>query len=286
MKVNFVKMNSQGNDFIIIDNTIAAHCLTLAQIKKISSRNDIGCDQLLMLDIKDMHHVSCNIFNQDGSEAYQCGNGMRAIMFFLNKYYKYVHASIIVKGIKYYASIDDKKNIKINMGKPDFINSKIVSDQHMISINKLKAGYVFRQEDFSFSYSPISLGNFHCVVFSDDCYSQKARISQILYNYYKDEPNISFILNYKKFNQKKDSYIRLKVKERGAGWTKSCGSGASATAAFVIKNSTYSDDHIDEVSIEQDGGELNIQWMASSDSDDNLYLIGPTTFEYEGIWND
>ena len=54
MKVNFVKMNSQGNDFIIIDNTIAAHTLTLAQIKKISSRNDIGCDQLLMLDIKDM----------------------------------------------------------------------------------------------------------------------------------------------------------------------------------------------------------------------------------------
>lgn len=286
MKVNFVKMNSQGNDFIIIDNTIAAHSLTLTQIKKISSRDDIGCDQLLMLDIKDMHHVSCRIFNQDGSEAYQCGNGMRAIMFFLNKYYKYIHACIIVKGIKYLASIDGEKNIKINMGKPDFINSKIVSDLPVISIDKLKVGYMFRQEDFSFSYSPISLGNFHCVVFSDDCYSEKERISKILYNYYKDEPNISFILNYKNFYQKKDSHIRLKVKERGAGWTKSCGSGASATAALVIKNSIHSDDLIDRVSIEQDGGRLDIQWMTNSDSDNNLYLIGPTTFEYEGIWND
>ena len=286
MKVNFVKMNSQGNDFIIIDNTIAAHSLTLTQIKKISSRDDIGCDQLLMLDIKDMNHVSCRIFNQDGSEAYQCGNGMRAIMFFLNKYYKYIHACIIVKGIKYLASIDGEKNIKINMGKPDFINSTIVSDLPVISIDKLKVGYMFRQEDFSFSYSPISLGNFHCVVFSDDCYSEKERISKILYNYYKDEPNISFILNYKNFYQKKDSHIRLKVKERGAGWTKSCGSGASATAALVIKNSIHSDDLIDRVSIEQDGGRLDIQWMTNSDSDNNLYLIGPTTFEYEGIWND
>ena len=279
-------MNSQGNDFIIIDNTIDAQPITLSQIKKISSRDNIGCDQLLMLDIKDPQNVTCRIFNQDGSEAYQCGNGMRAIMFFLNKYYKYVEASIIVKGIKYLASIDNQNNIKINMGKPEFIKSKIISDLPKTSIEKLETGYMFRQGDFSFSYSPIRLGNFHCVVFSDDCYSEKEHIAKILYTYYKDEPNISFILNYKKFYQKNDSHIRLKVKERGSGWTRSCGSGASATASLVIKNSFFFGDLINEVIIEQDGGKLTIKWINNPRKGEDLYLIGPTTFEYEGVWND
>ena len=287
MKVDFVKMNSQGNDFIIIDNTIASHSLTQSQVKKISSRENIGCDQLLILDIKDAQNVICRIYNQDGSEAYQCGNGMRAIMFFLNKYYKYDNAAIIINGIKYYASIDSNMNIKINMGLPNFIDSKIVAEPPRITIEKLKTGYMYREEDFAFSYAPIELGNFHCVIFSDDCYSEKEKISEILYRYYKDEPNISFVLNYKRFNQKKDNFIKLRVKERGAGWTDSCGSGASATAALVIKNSFFEDNSTNQICVEQKGGKLNIQWSNTSPiSNDNLFLIGPTTFDYEGIWND
>ena len=113
MKLNFVKMNSQGNDFIIIDNTSSQYNLTTSQVMKISSRDSIGCDQLLLLNIKSPDNVLCQIFNQDGSEAYQCGNGMRAIMSFLNKYYNYKKSSIAVKGVKYHASYLNENHIKM-----------------------------------------------------------------------------------------------------------------------------------------------------------------------------
>ena len=124
MKVNFVKMNSQGNDFIIIDATNDSVSLTSTQIQEISSRSNIGCDQLLILDIQNSDNVACKIYNSDASEALQCGNGMRAIMFFLNKYYKYEKATIIVGGAKYFSTMNSSEIIKVNMGLPTFLQDK------------------------------------------------------------------------------------------------------------------------------------------------------------------
>ena len=124
MKVNFVKMNSQGNDFIIIDVTYDSVSLTSTQIQEISSRSNIGCDQLLILDVQNSENVACKIYNQDASEALQCGNGMRAIMFFLNKYYKYEQAIIIVGGVKYFSTMNSPENIRVNMGSPTFLQPK------------------------------------------------------------------------------------------------------------------------------------------------------------------
>jgi len=259
MKINFVKMNSQGNDFIIIDNTKKSYKLTKHQITKICSRENIGCDQLLILDVKDSQNIICKIFNQDGSEASQCGNGMRAIMFFLYKYYKYTDASIVVKDLHYPVHFETENDIRVNMGKPKFLAN----------------------HETSFSYSPLMLGNFHCIIYSDDCYNDRDIITQDLYDIYEDVPNISFILNFHNYVSQKDNYIKIKVNERGAGWTKSCGSGASATAAFVFNNPKLIGDNINKLLVEQDGGRLAVMSL-----DHDIYLSGPTTFEYDGSWND
>jgi len=284
MKVNFVKMNSQGNDFIIIDNTISRHNLTTSQVKKISSRDSIGCDQLLLLNIMNANNVLCQIFNQDGSEAYQCGNGMRAIMSFLYKYYNYKKSSIAVKGVKYHASYLNENHIKITMGKPTFLKQDLMQTPTKSTLKDEDFYFnvnLDNNADTSFSFSPIMLGNFHCIVFSSGCYDNKDSIIKYLHELYSPVPNISFILNFDRFINTKDNYIKLKVNERGAGWTSSCGSGASATAAFAFKYSNILHNKLDQVYVEQAGGILEINC-----EDETLYLSGPTAFEYEGTWND
>ncbi len=292
MQFSYSKMNSQGNDFVIIDNTSQNILLTQDLIKKISSRDIIGCDQLLLIDVDNSKKVSCNIFNQDGSEAYQCGNGLRAIMSFLNKHYGFTEAAILVNRIPYEIVYHDDLNIQVNMGFPDVLtDTPVHSNTANVKISNNSSYYTVDIKDpsgaWAFSYSPIMLGNFHCVVFSDNCYSEQKKIKDLLYNFYPDVPNISYILNLQNFLAKKDGTIKLKVDERGSGWTKSCGSGATAAASFVMRYSHMNKCMIDEVLIDQDGGQLKIRWNDyNGKPGHDIYLIGPTTFEYDGVWNE
>ena len=292
MQFSYSKMNSHGNDFVIIDNTYQKILLSEDLIKKISSRDKIGCDQVLLIDVDNPKNVHCKIYNQDGSEAYQCGNGMRAIMSFLNKHYDYREAAIVVNDIFYEITYHNDSNIQVNMGSPNVL-SKIPSYANTTNVKISNNNFYYtvdiddHPEAWTFSYSPIMLGNFHCVVFSDNCYSHQKKIKDLLYSLYQDMPNISYILNLNKFINKEDEVIKLKVDERGSGWTKSCGSGATATASFVIRYSYINEIMIDEVLIEQEGGQLKIQWKDyNGKSADDIYLFGPTTFEYDGVWNE
>tara|TARA_B100000035_G_scaffold33173_1_gene25235 strand:- start:874 stop:1740 length:867 start_codon:yes stop_codon:yes gene_type:complete len=287
MKLSFSKMNSQGNDFILVDNTAKKYSLTVQQIKEISSRDNIGCDQLLLLDIHDAKNVYCKIYNQDGSEAYQCGNGMRAIMSFLDRKYMFKEASIIVNNIHYKAFYEDDNNIVVNMGSPCFLEDTIASP---IGISISKRDFFYEVEhaskQCSFLYSPIILGNFHCVVFSKDCLKNNKEIKDILYSLYSEKPNISYVSNLDSFLDKKDDMVELSVDERGSGWTQSCGSGASATSAFIIKYSLLNNISIDKICVRQKGGMLTIEQKAQQNKNDqDLYLTGPTTFDYDGVWN-
>ncbi len=292
MQFSFSKMNSQGNDFVIIDNTSQNIVLSEYLVRKISSDVTTSCDQILLIDVDSPINVQCKIYNQDGSEAYQCGNGMRAIMSFLNKHYDYREAVIFVNDIPYMIDYHNDSNIRVNMGPPDFLTETTKSsNMKNLRISNNNFYYTVDIEDpsetWTFSYSPIMLGNFHCVVFSDNCYSQQKKIKEILYNLYKDAPNISYILNLKNFLDKKDEVIQLRVDERGSGWTKSCGSGATATASFVIRYSYTNKIMIEEVLIDQDGGRLRIQWEdCNGKPSHDIYLFGPTTFEYDGVWHE
>ena len=87
MPISFTKMNSQGNNFIVIDNTNNIFDPTPTNIKSLCTQESVDCDQLLLLNIKTPKNIFCRIFNNDASEALQCGNGLRAIMLYLKNSY-------------------------------------------------------------------------------------------------------------------------------------------------------------------------------------------------------
>ena len=297
MQVPFTKMNSQGNDFVVIDNTDLLYQFDNKQIRSICSRDIIGCDQLLLLDIKDSNNVTCEIFNQDGSSAQQCGNGMRAIMLFLNKKYNFFNSKIFVNLVPYSVNFVSEKEIKVSMGNAIFLENIPDTISKNISINTKNYYYQVsvksRASPLSFSYSHLSVGNSHCIVFSKDSFDNKEEISSILNSLYDSSVNISFILNTEDFVKEPNSSIILRVNERGSGWTKSCGSGAAATGAFISRFMLLPENgskKINELRISQEGGELKIQNIFMTDLDGShspeLYLSGPSTFEYDGVWND
>jgi diaminopimelate epimerase len=297
MQVPFTKMNSQGNDFVVIDNTGLLYQLDNKKIRSICSRDIVGCDQLLLLNIKDSNNVTCEIFNQDGSSAKQCGNGMRAIMLFLNRKYNFFDSKIFVNLVPYNVSFVNEKEIKVSMGNAVFLENIPNGAPENISISAKDYYYEVSVNSgirpWSFSYSHLSIGNSHCIVFSKGSFDDKEKISNILNSLYDSSVNISFVLNIEEFVQEHDSSIILRVNERGAGWTKSCGSGATATGAFISRFMLLSENgskKINELDISQEGGELKIQNIFMTDLDGKyspeLYLSGPSTFEYDGVWND
>ena len=158
------------------------------------------------------------------------------------------------------------------MGEPTFLKQDLMQKPTTFNLKDEKFYFHVNSNDdsdISFSFSPIMLGNFHCVVFTSGCYDYRDSIIKSLYDLYSSAPNT------------KDDYIKLKVNERGAGWTSSCGSGASATAAFAFKYCSTFHNTLDQIYVEQDGGILEIDR-----EDETLFLSGPTSFEYEGTWND
>ena len=266
MAINFTKMNSQGNDFIVIDIAQEQFLENQDNIKKICSRDDVGCDQLLLIDTKDSANVSCTIYNQDGSKACQCGNGLRAIMLYLNKKFEIVESTINVCDVGYRAQIMSKDKISLELGSPHFPGKE----------EKLKG----------IEYTFVDIGNIHCVVSTQHDEAERDFIIETLdsaCHEYLGKLNVTFILNAETFKKDPTKDLKIKVKERGAGWTKSCGSGATASAAFMIKYGLVETDLQPPISVEQEGGGLEVSWEPGQTS---LRLSGPSEIEYDGVWDE
>ena len=296
MSINFTKMDSQGNDFIVIESNLNDYDLNADFAKSISSRKSIGCDQLLLINTKLPQNVSCKIFNQDGTEAQQCGNGLRAIMLFLNTNYGITESVINIAGTPYSASIDSNDLITINMGSPVFITDALDNTDSRIDIqlsykkNHFAVTVGSGVDNWTFAFLPVFIGNLHCVVFSPESYIKRDIISSILNKLFKNRINIPFILNPNEFRNNPSNSLVIRVNERGSGWTKSCGSGASAAAAFMIKFGEYDTRSNTTISVEQEGGLLSIIWDASlsknSNEHKNLFLTGPSKIIYSGVWDE
>ena len=118
MHITFTKMNSQGNEFILIDLSKQNLKISDEVIQKIIKKSEINFDQLLLIDFNNNDKINCQIFNYDGSRAYQCGNGLRAIMLYLNNKYNYSSIVVFIENKNYSVFIDDQKEITASMGMP------------------------------------------------------------------------------------------------------------------------------------------------------------------------
>ena len=281
--IPYSKLNSHGNDFILVENDGTKPSLSIDQIKYYSKRDVIGCDQFFIINTSNIENIVCDVFNQDGTKACQCGNGLRATMLYLNKKYNLKRARLVVCNQVYQAECDNE-SISVNMGSPMYVDKIDRLNESKYSIEK--DGLVVKLDeldsDLEFSFIPLSIGNDHCVVFSPESINYKERISEIINEIYNGIMNIGFIKNAADFMSDDKTILDIMVNERGAGYTDSCGSGATAAAICMFK--LYELSHESRVTrsmirVKQKGGILDIK---KTYNPDEFMLIGPSSFDGEG----
>ena len=281
--IPYSKLNSHGNDFILVENDGTKPSLSIDQIKYYSRREVIGCDQFFIINTSNIENIVCDVFNQDGTKACQCGNGLRATMLYLNKKYNLRRARLVVCNQVYQAEYDNEL-ISVNMGSPMYVDKIDQLNESKYSIEKdgLVVTLDELDSDLEFSFIPLSIGNDHCVVFSPESINYKERISEIINEIYNGIMNIGFIKNAADFMSDDKTILDIMVNERGAGYTDSCGSGATAAAICMFK--LYELSHESRVTrsmirVKQKGGILDIK---KTYNPDEFMLIGPSSFDGEG----
>ncbi len=264
----FIKMHGLGNDFVIIDNSKNSLELPKKEIlKKICSRRfGIGCDQILIINSDRQSNAKVTIFNNDGSEAGACGNGVRCVASYLMKKQNKNKVKIqTISGILQ-CWIEDN-NCFVNMGKPSFKWSEIPLAKEFKTQTIKIDGY----ELFC-----MSMGNPHAVIFFKDLNElnkidiEKIGIKIQNSDIFPESVNVEFATILE------DKTIRMKVWERGAGRTLACGSGACAT--LVAAN--HQNLSLKKNDIILDGGRLTIDWLESED----VIMSGEVNLVFKGIF--
>ena len=267
--IYFTKMQGLGNDFIVIDNTEGNVCLSTEEIRQLSDRRfGIGFDQLLMVESSSNKGVDFRyvIFNADGSEVNQCGNGARCFALYLQKKDLTNKNTITVEtnSGNLALTINQDKSVRVEMGEPNFVPSEIpfITQSQAIeySLEGQKMGI-------------LSIRNPHAVIILKDIDTEDIKdIGTKLQNsnYFPESVNVGFMQILDR------NEINLRVIERGVGETLACGSGACAAVIHGIQLGLLED----KVKVNLKGGDALVEYYG-----DAVYLSGPGEFVYEGMVN-
>lgn len=271
--MQFSKMHGLGNDFMVIDGVTQNVYLTTDIIRKLADRHrGIGFDQLLLVEPPydpelDFHY---RIFNADGSEVSQCGNGARCFARFvtLKGLTNKTDIKVSTANGKMVLSLKDGDKVRVNMGEPIWEPAKIP-----FVANKFEKNYIIRTDIQTVLCGAVSMGNPHCVLQVDDVTTAKVNELGALLERHERFPervNVGFmqVLN--------RNHIKLRVFERGAGETQACGSGACAAVAVGIMQGLLDNN----VQVDLPGGTLNIEWQGEGQP---LYMTGDATHIYDGV---
>ncbi len=271
--LKFSKMHGLGNDFIVIDAINQQVNLTVEQIQFLADRQfGIGCDQLLLVEETSTADVDFRyrIFNADGSEVAQCGNGVRCFARFVkdnNMTDKQTIAVETASGV-IYPSLLENLEVKVDMGLPRFEPSNIPLDvkeqalTYSLSLTK----------DESIEIGAVSMGNPHSVLLVDNAeLADVERLGPMIEGHpqFPERVNAGFmqIVN--------PEHVILRVYERGVGETKACGTGACAAVVSGIQRGLLAR----EVKVTLPGGDLLIAWP---DDDSPVLMTGPATHVFDG----
>lgn len=271
--LKFSKMHGLGNDFIVIDAIHQQVELTSAQIQFLADRHfGIGCDQLLLVETPSTNKVDFKyrIFNADGSEVEQCGNGVRCFARFVYDRGLTDKDTIAVETASgvIFPSLQINGDVRVDMGLPQFEPIKIpfhVEQQAKTYSLPLLNGQTRE-------IGAVSLGNPHAVIVVDNIKTADVEtIGPIIESHeqFPERVNVGFmeVVN--------PSQIRLRVYERGVGETKACGTGACAAVVSGIQQGLLSR----EVQVSLPGGKLTISWP---DDQSSVWMTGPATQVFDG----
>jgi diaminopimelate epimerase len=272
MKIKFSKMHGLGNDFMVIDGINQSVSLSEALIAQWADRNfGIGFDQLLLVERPQANNAlfKYRIFNADGTEVSQCGNGARCFARFVREQGLTDATTIPVEthnGLLQLNVIDDDQ-VQVNMGIPRF-----EPDEIPLNRAQREPQYQLDLDQIRVSVSALSIGNPHAVILVEDIESASVETIGPALESHPDFPervNVGFmqILN--------RDHFKLRVYERGSGETLACGSGACAAMAaghmlgLLDKKATAS----------LRGGDLLLEWQGEGEP---VMMTGSTAMVYQG----
>ena len=271
--MQFSKMHGLGNDFVVVDGVTQNVFFTSETIQRLADRHrGIGFDQLLLVEPPydpelDFHY---RIFNADGTEVSQCGNGARCFARFVTLKGLTNKKDIAVSTQKgnMVLTVKDDNQIRVNMGEPIWEPAKIP-----FTANKFEKNYILRTDIQTVLCGAVSMGNPHCVVQVDNI--QTANVEQLgplleSHERFPERVNAGFMQIINK------EHIKLRVYERGAGETQACGSGACAAVAVGIMQGLLNN----RVQVDLPGGSLIIEWNGVGHT---LYMTGEATHVYDGF---
>jgi diaminopimelate epimerase len=275
MELAFTKMHGLGNDFVVIDAIHQAVALSPAQVRHIANRHfGVGCDQLLLVEAPRSADTQFHyrIFNADGGEVEQCGNGARCFARFVRDQ-GLTDADVIDVGtargpIRLFVEPDGQ--VRVNMGAPRLAPADIPFDAPAQAPT-----YPLQVGGERLEISALSMGNPHAVLLVDDVGSAPV---QTLGPLIEAHPRFPRRVNAGFMAVLGRDRIALRVYERGAGETLACGTGACAAVVAGRLRGLLDE----QVRVQLPGGELVISWLGD---DQPVWMTGPATRVFEGQLN-
>ncbi|MDE3210613.1 MAG: diaminopimelate epimerase [Pseudomonadota bacterium] len=273
--MHFSKMHGIGNDFVVLDCREHAFALDPTQIRALADRHTgVGFDQLL--SVERPRDPSCafyyGIWNGDGSPSGQCGNGVRCVAAWLHR----AGALALGRSVRIESPsgpvtvrLSAPLEVTVDMGEPVFEPARIP-----FVAAAAAASYEIQLGQQALRIGAVSMGNPHgvlAVADLDDPSLQRLGPALTTHPRFPAQANAGFVQLLGR------TRLRLRVHERGAGWTLACGTGACAAMAVLHQRGEVDD----QVQVDLPGGTLRIDWPGPGHT---LWMTGPAAFAFEGEW--
>ena len=272
MLIQFSKMHGLGNDFMVVDGITQKIFFSPEMIRRLADRHfGIGFDQLLLVEPpydpeQDFHY---RIFNADGSEVQQCGNGARCFARFvrLKGLTNKDRIAVSTMSGRIVLQLEHDNQVTVNMGVPEFEPAKVP-----FRAQKAEKTYLLRVAEQTVMCGVVSMGNPHCVLEVEDV--KTAPVETLgaeleSFDRFPERVNVGFM------QLVSANEIRLRVFERGAGETMACGTGACAAAVVGIAQGKLRD----RVKVHLPGGTLQIAWKGPGNP---VFMTGPAEHVFDG----
>jgi len=272
MRIEFLKMQGLGNDFFVFDAPAGDH-LDPDKLRALADRRTgVGFDQALMLQTPrdSASRVFYRVFNADGSEVEQCGNGARCIAALMYSRTPHFGRELTMEstGGIVRARVREDGSVSVDMGAPNFDPRSLPMDAAAEA-----ATYSVKIGAETIEFGAVSIGNPHAVIrVADVKDAPVARLGPTIERHalFPRRTNVGFMQIVDR------GHIKLRVFERGAGETLACGTGACAAAAIGRRQGLLDAD----VRVDLPGGTAHVSWP---DSGQHLWLTGPATTVFTGM---
>lgn len=272
MPVPFTKMHGAGNDFVVFDAVSRPIALTPEKIRRLADRHyGVGCDQVLVVErpTRPEADFRYRIFNADGGEVEQCGNGARCFVRFVRDQRLTDKDEIAVEtlGGIIRPRLEADGNVRVDMGVPRFDPADVPFEA-----STRETVYDLKVEDASVSVSVLSLGNPHAVQIVPDVDAAPVHTQG---PWIERHPRFPRRVNAGFLQIVDRRHARLRVYERGVGETLACGSGACAAVVAGRQRGLLDD----KVEVRLPGGALRVSWAGEGQP---VWMSGPAVTVFEG----